>query len=250
MKRLILCASAIIVLFLFCLPVFADTGPETVDNAKSPWFGDVEAGYQMTTGNTETRSLNGQMSIGYDSGDWHHEAGFRTVYSHEKEDGTTTQRFLATGKTKYGFNENDSLYGLSIYENDRFSAYNYRVTLSAGYHRQILFTDRLEWSAEIGPGYRYSNYREDGISSDDEAIAHVGTVFLYRFTQRTSFREEISVDAGDENTAIRSVSSLRISLSEQLSLRLTHIIRHVTGVPDDTKKTDTETFFSLGYVFP
>ena len=250
MKRLPFFASTILFLFLLCLSAGADTGPETTDNDGSPWFGDVEAGYQMTTGNTETRSLNGQMSVGYDSARWRHEAGFRTVYSHEKEDGTTAQRFLSTGRTMYRFTETDSLYGLSVYENDRFSTFAYRVTLSTGYHRQILLTDRLEWSAEIGPGYRYSNYRDDGISSDDEVIAHVGTVFLYQFTQRTTFREEISVDAGDENTAIRSVSSLRISLSDRLSLRLTHIIRHITDVPDDTEKTDTETFFSLGYAFP
>ena len=235
---------------IFCaLLIFSPGTGIASETRSSPWQGDVELGYQMTTGNTESRSLNAKIGIIYESARWRHGLGYETVYSYEKQEGTTAQRFLASGRTNYKIDTRNSVYGLALYENDRFSAYKYQVTVSTGYSRQIIMSDRVEWSAEIGPGYRYNNFRDDELSSQEEFIIHMGTLFIYRFTDTTSFKEELSVDAGDENTIIRSTSSLRVLLSESLSLRVSYLIRHVTDVPEETEKTDTETFVSLSYAF-
>ena len=206
-------------------------------------------GYTMSTGNTESRTLNAKLELIGDAREWRHRLQYETRYSHETEEGTTAQRFLVSGRTNYRIDDRNDAYGRVLYENDRFSAYNYQATVSAGYNRWIIETESTEWSAEIGPGFRYSNYREPGLSSAEEPILHVGTIFLHRFTPTISFEEELTVDAGDEFTIIRSLSSLRIMLTNQLSLRVSYMIRHLTDVPDDTEATDTETFLSLAYSF-
>jgi putative salt-induced outer membrane protein len=215
----------------------------------SPLTGDIEMGYLMSTGNTETRSLNAKLASAYTSEKWRHQFAYETLYSYEKEEGTTAQRFLVSGQTNYRFDEKNSVYALTLYENDRFAGYDYQLTASAGYSRQIIMSDRMEWLAEIGPGYRLTEFPENGGPIEEEAIIHIGSIFLYRFTETTSFREELSVDTGNDNTIARSVSSLRVMLRDHLSLRISYTIRHVADVPDDTEKTDTETFVSLAYGF-
>jgi putative salt-induced outer membrane protein len=231
------------------LVLFLPTGLFAAETPSGPWQGNVELGYLMSTGNTETRSLNAKMGVAYETEKWRHSLGYETVYSHEKEEGTTAQRFLVSGRTNYNIDPRNGVYALTLYENDRFSAYDYQVTASAGYNRKIILTEKTEWSAEIGPGYRYSRFKDDTISSEEEAIVHLGTDFLYRFTDTIAFVEELTADAGEDNTIIRSTSSLRVMLRDQLSLRLSYHVRHVTDVPQDVEKTDTETFVSLAYDF-
>ncbi len=214
-----------------------------------PWQGNVELGYMMSTGNTESRTLNARLEGARETPQWLHRLQYETKYSHETDEGTTAQRFLVSGRTNYRLDERNAIYGLALYENDRFSGYNYQVTLSTGYNRRIIDTDRTEWSAEIGPGFRYSNFREEGRSSEEEPILHMGTLFLHRFTPTIAFEEELTVDSGDEFTIIRSLSSFRVTLTDNLSLRLSFMIRHLTDVPEDTENTDTETFLSLAYGF-
>jgi putative salt-induced outer membrane protein len=215
----------------------------------SPLAGDIELGYLMSTGNTETRSLNAKLSVAYTSERWRHQFAYETLYSYEEEEGTTAQRFLVSGQTNYRFDERNSAYALTLYENDRFAGYDYQLTASAGYSRQIIMSGRMEWLAEIGPGYRLTEFPENGGPIEEEAIIHFGSVFLYRFTDTTSFREELSVDTGNDNTIVRSVSSLRVMLRDHLSLRISYTIRHVADVPENAEKTDTETFVSLAYGF-
>lgn len=217
------------------------------ENGPSRWEGEAELGYLMSTGNTESRSLNAALGIGYTTEKWRHRFAYETVYSYEKNEGTTAQRFLVSGRTRYDLGGRNALYGLSLYENDRFAGYDYQFTLSAGYSRQLVMTDSIEWSAEIGPGYRRTRLSGDEESTEEEALAHLGTVFEYRFTDNISFKEDLSVDAGDAQTIVRSATSLRILLIESISLRISHVIRHVTDVPEDTKKTDTNTFLALVY---
>jgi len=243
--------KTLIWIVIFCAIgwIFVPASAMASENEPSPWEGDIELGYLMSTGNTETRSLNAALGVGYKTAKWGHRLAYETIYSYEKEEGTTAQRFLVSGRTNYHFDDRNAAYGLSLYENDRFAGYDYQLTLSVGYNRQIMMTDRVEWSAEIGPGYRLTEFSDDNGSTEEEAILHVGTDFLYRFTDTMSFREVLSVDAGAENTIVRSVSALRITLRDSLSLRISHTIRHVTDVPEDTEKTDTETFVSLVYDF-
>lgn len=245
MKWISLLSSGIFAILILCL-----TGSGiAAESEPSGWEGDVEIGYMKSTGNSESESLNAKLALARETTKWRHALHYETVYTHEKDQGTTAQRFLVTGRTNYNFDDRNAAYVLGLYENDRFSSYDYQMTVSTGYKRQIIETEDTEWSAEVGPGYRYSNYRDDTRESDDEIIVHAGTLFLYRFTDDITFNEDLSADSGEESTVIRSTTSFRIMLREQLSLRLSYMVRHVTEVPDEIEKTDTETFVSLGYEF-
>ncbi len=242
-------------LFAFCL--FLSAQPVSADNsaAVTPagWSAEAELGYLKTSGNTKTQSLNAKLGILYDSPDWRNSLQFETVYGSEEseetgEDVTTNQRFLASGKTDYRFDSKNSMYALALYEDDRFSGYEYQATVSAGYNRRIIETEKMEWSAEIGPGYRFAEVEEDG-ESKEELIVHVASLFIYQVSQTALFQEEISLDAGADNAITRSTTSLRVNINDHLAMKVSFRVKHTSDTPIDTASTDTETALTLVYGF-
>ncbi|MFW6081433.1 MAG: DUF481 domain-containing protein [Desulfosalsimonas sp.] len=223
---------------------------------KSPWQAEAELGYLMTSGNTETQNLNTKLGATREGTRWRHNLHAEALYSSEEDedtgdDETTSQKFLLSGKTNYKFSKASSAYLLGLYEDDRFSGYDYQATVSAGYARQFVKTDRMELSGEIGPGYRYSKLKDDEASDEDEGevILRVGGFFSYRLGEASVFSQEVSVAAGDEKTITRSTTALRSRIAGNLAMKASYSIKHTSAVPPDTEKTDTETAITLVYSF-
>ncbi len=227
------------------------------NDAEPPGFsGEGELGYLMTSGNTETQSLNARLGIMYETVRWQNKLQSEAVYGSEEdedtgEDVTTKQRFLVSGKTSYRFDSRNSAFGLAVYDDDRFSGFKYQVTLSAGYNRQIIDSKSISWEAEIGPGYRYNKIEDEETTDADEgeAIVHAGTLFSWAISDTATFTEDISVDTGADNTITRSATSLKLTINDRLSAKISFNLKHTSDVPPEKDKTDTETALTLVYGF-
>jgi|GEM_PF-3485053 len=140
---------------------------------KSPWKSEAEAGYLLTSGNTETQTANAKFNTAYESENWKHRFSAEGVYSSEKSSDTgkneaTAQKYRLLGQTNYKIDEFNSVFGLLTYEDDRFSGYAYQISIVAGYSRQIIKNDTMDLYAEIGPGYRVNKLEDDSASGIDE----------------------------------------------------------------------------------
>ena len=236
-----------LLLILALLPVNAQ--------AESSWDGEGEIGYLMTSGNSETESLNTKLNLGYESTHWRHIGHFEALYSAEEQETetgesemkTSAEKYLVSAKTAYKFTETDYAFLHGSYEDDRFSGYDYQTSFSAGYGRRLFKTERLLMEIEVGPGYRY-NRLDDG-KTEAEAIARGYVLFSAVLTEGSSFKQEFSAEAGEDQTVTKSVSALKAQIVGALSMKASFTAEHTSTVPEDTDNTDTETALTLVYSF-
>lgn len=216
------------------------------ETAKGPWTGSAELGASMSTGNTESSTINGKFKLGYVTGPWTHRLRLETIQS--SEDGEdTANRTLGEFESNYALTERDYLFGVLRGTHDEFSGYKYQTSVAAGYGRKIWISERGSWDAEIGPGVRIAE-TEDG-ERETNAIARVSSSFDYRISDFAKFNQDVTVLAGQDNTEIESVTGLSTSLTETLAMKLSYTVQHNTDVPAGTEKTDTYTSVNLVYNF-
>ncbi|NOY68966.1 MAG: DUF481 domain-containing protein [Deltaproteobacteria bacterium] len=248
------------ILFLFTaliLIAFSGTAALCADTPESsPWKSEAELGYLLTSGNTETQTANAKLNVIRDSESWKHQFGASGVYSSEKSSATgkgtaTAQKYRLSGQSNYKFDDKNAVFGLLTYENDRFSGYKYQLSFAAGYSRQILKTDTLDLSAELGPGYRI-NKLEDGSTSDideTEMVGHAAGFFAWKLSKTATFTQTISVDAGSQSVITRSVTALKSQINGHLAMKASYTVKNTSKVPAGTEKTDTETALTLVFSF-
>ena len=246
----------LIVVFLAIFSGFAGA------SEKSPWEREGELGVLVTSGNSSTESINGKVKLNYEVVDWFNKAAIEGLYSAQEtknDDGTTSkdtsaQKFMASDKSGYNFDELNYIFMLGTYEYDLLSGYYYQVTLSPGYGRRLINTDRTKLEVEVGPGYRFSSVREAGDGDDDKEATFRGAgMFNYKITDKTSFQQNVSVEIGSETTITKSVTALQAQIVGALAMKTSFTLKHNSVPPmnngERTKKTDTETAVTLVYSF-
>ena len=209
--------------------------------------GEAELGYTHLSGNTDSQTLLGKSRLSWLTGDWTHT--LRGEVRNITRDGeTSAEQYLLSGRERYDFNGPHYLFGFARWEKDRFSGYDQQLTAIGGYGRHILNSERHRLSLEAGPGLRRDRVRED----EDENLALLYSALDYQWTLSaySHLRQELSVEAADENTTTRSVSSLTARLNSRLSLRLSYEAKHNSNPPEtaDTR-TDRTTSVTLLYTW-
>jgi putative salt-induced outer membrane protein len=240
-------------ILLIMLIVFSLTG--TAFAADKPLGGEGEIGMMLTTGNSETQSVNGKIGVTYESERLINTLDFQGLYTSEKtedddgveRDKASAQKHEGAIKAGYKFTENDYSFIRGAYLNDRFSGYHYQNTASAGYGRKLITGDRVHLSIELGPGYRYEKLRAGG--SEEDAIFRASGLFSLKLTEGTAFEQELSMETGDDKTITRSVSAIKAQIIAALAMKLSYTIDRQSKVPVDTEKTNTETALALVYGF-
>ncbi|MBT8144420.1 MAG: DUF481 domain-containing protein [Gammaproteobacteria bacterium] len=220
------------------------------------WSGKVAFGVLATTGNSETTNANLNVGAKYDRERWHHTAqlaasGANSVnvtdsgVGEERE--TTAERYKASYKAKFDFNENDYLFGLVNYEKDKFSGYDQQISEAIGYGRRVIDNDRHVLNLEAGAGFKQADLRDGG--SENGAIVRLGTDYRWQISPTSEFTQDLAVERGSDNTYIESVSALKATLVGELGLVLSYTIKNNSDVPAGSEKTDTFTAIQLEYGF-
>ena len=240
-------------ILLILLVIFSLSGMAIA--ADKPFGGEGEIGMMITSGNSDTASANGKIGITYETERLINTLDFQGLYTSEKTEGedgvkrdkASAQKHEGAVKAGYKFTENDYAFIRGAYLNDRFSGYHYQNTVTAGYGRKLIATERVNLSIELGPGYRYEKIRTGG--SEEDAIFRASGLFSLKLTEGTSFEQDLSVETGDDKTITRSVSAIRAQIIGALAMKLSYTIDRQSKVPVGTEKTNTETALALVYGF-
>lgn len=228
-------------------PLFlGGVGVAAADEEAEGLGGEAELGMVTTSGNTNTRSVNGKARLHYLRGPWRHEGRLEGMRTSDHA-GVTAERYLAAAKSDYHFRPSDYVFATVRYEEDRFSGYDYQVSEAVGYGHRLVERERLRLDLEIGVGGRHS--RETGGRTRDEVIARGAGKLAWDISPNSRFTEEVLVESGDSNSYTEAVSALKVMINSRFALKLSLIVKHNSQVPDGVEHTDTLSAVTLVYDF-
>ncbi len=239
------------------MPALAQEAPE--DKAFTL---DGEFGFNLTTGNTETTSINGGLTAKHKLKKWENDYIFEALYREDtteddngvEETDVSAQRFYASGQANYKLtNPNNRIFGFLSYEDNRLGAFDYQGTAALGWSQKVWGTEKSAFEYSIGPGYTFQREQE----TDDDTPVNTNKFFVVRasaaynwfISDTAKFTQTLSTEVGSENTSSRSESALSAQISGALSLKVAFRVDHNTDVAGDLENTDTETAITLVYSF-
>ncbi|NNL55621.1 MAG: DUF481 domain-containing protein [Woeseia sp.] len=229
-------------IMVFSVPVSAIAQEES----EQPWSGKATLGYLATSGNTENSTLNTGVEVGFASGEWQHIATALAISASEN-DNSTAEAYEMGWKTERNLSDRSFLFGRLNWRKDLFSGYDTQFSQTLGYGYRLIETDTHLLNLEAGAGARQSEL-QDG-TKENETIFRGGAYYKWLFSETAEFRQDLTTEAGSENTYLESVTAVSAKLLGDLALVASFTIKHNTDVPALTEETDTYTALSLEYAF-
>ena len=227
--------------------------------APSTTKGEVELGVISTTGNTETNSVKGVVSITQDLDAWKGTYVLNALYKDEKVDDNgvektqiSAEKYFASSQFDYKLlNKHSALFVFASYEDDRFSGYDYQGSFALGYSDRVLRTQPHDMTLSAGPGYSINKSSEDG-EINRSVIIRLAMDYKYQISESARFQQVLSTEAAvdsEDNSKSKSETSIAAKVVGGLSLKAGFAVTHNSEVPNGTENTDTSTTLSLLYVF-
>ena len=245
---------SILLITLFSSMLLAEeSGNAEIAKEEPVWTGGVQFGYVLSTGNTETENLNGKFNIEHKSTDWLQSAKLE-AFSSSDQDLTTAERYKLEYQADLKLENKDSyLFVNTTYEEDRFSGFDYRSTLSGGYGFRYYDENDMTLDTELGVGYRYSVTDIDPITnestSDGEALIRAAAKYKWQIEENRSLVSDLTIEAGEETTITNFELGFVTMIAGDLSLKVGYLARHTSEVPVDKENLDTVTSINLLYAF-
>lgn len=221
-----------------------DIPKETAE--KSLWKASAELGYVATSGNTSTETLNAKGAVSTDRKNWRHKAEITALKS-EDAINTTAEKYTFFAQSDYKLTSPNFLFGNVNYENDKFSGFQYQVTETIGYGRRVVDNERVSLDLEIGPGAR--QVKLDTGETASEGIVRGAAKLYWNVSETSKFSEVLTVEAGEDVSISKSVTSLSSKINGSLSMKITYTYKLTSEVPLGVDDTDTETAVTLVYNF-
>lgn len=210
------------------------------------WSGSAELGLLAKSGNTESETLNGKLNLVRDSQPWRN--SFRLEASNTSADDVRTgEKYVAETKADYKLTESSYFFGQVLYEDDRFSGFDYQASATFGYGNEVIKTEEINLFLEIGPGYRVSEL-ESGVT-DEEAVVRLAERFNWALSKTAKLEQSLAVLAGDELTTTEFKVSVTSNLTEAFALKVGYGLKYSDTVPAANKHADQETSVALVYSF-
>jgi putative salt-induced outer membrane protein len=233
-------------MFLSTTSVFAQDAEE--EEAARKWEGAGEFGFVNTTGNTESKALNMRLNFTYNMERWRHR--FLATALMTSEDGIEdNERYTTEIQSDRKFGEKSWLFGVFRWDADKFGSYDPQVTLTAGYGRQLMKSEKHELKGEIGAGYRKLEERISGLSNS-EAIVRLLLEDTWQVFKTTRWENRLLVETGSSNTFTQFDTGLAVAMTDAFAVKLGWQMRNNSKIPpEDEHNTDTITSINLVYNF-
>ena len=237
------------VLFLTAASVYAHE-EEAEEEVVKPWEGAGEFGFVNTTGNTESQALNLKLNFIRTGERWRHRFTGTALMTSENGD-KDNERYTMEVQSDRSLSERSWLFGAFRWDADKFGSYDPQLSLTTGYGRQLMKSEKHELRGEIGGGYRKLEARETGQTTSE----FIGRFLLddsWQVFASTLWTNRILVEAGSSNTFTQFNSGLAVSMNSKFAVKLGYEVRHNTDVPvgiSDSENTDTITSVNLVYNF-
>lgn len=214
------------------------------EEAGANWEATSELGYVMTSGNSETETLNAKFNASTEYTDWKHILTLEAMSS-TSNDVQSSEKYLTQWQSDYKISERSYGLGVITWEKDRFGSYDHSTSVALGLGYKVMDNDDMKLNLELAPGYR-SIVDENGNNTED-AIVRFAETFSWKLSETSTLDQNLSSEYGESNTATRFGISLTSQVSGALSTKLGYNLKHNSDVPTNTKSVDREAVVTLVY---
>lgn len=227
--------------------IFVNNAFAKEDEMKKAFRASLEGGATIVNGNSKTTSYYSDVKTEYDFKEkWKNILQGRAENKSEN-DIRSKEYYRLNNQTRYAFSQaNYALLELE-YVDDRFGGYDYRLSETLGLGREIYKNEKINFSGQVGGGYRQIKL-SDGTQSSVFA-ARTAFDFKWQLTKSIYFNEHLDISIDREATITRSEANLKAQLNSSLYLKLFYLIENKSSVPAGVKNTDSTTMVILGYEF-
>jgi putative salt-induced outer membrane protein len=222
--------------------------PVPAEPKKSLWDGSVGVGLTLTSGNSDTLMVNGNVQANrkWDRNELN--LGADGTYG---EDSGTKNAEQARGYGQYNRLFTERVFGYARAEglHDAIADVDYRFTLSPGAGYYFIKTTNTTLRAELGPGWIYEC--RDGVT-DDYFTLRLAERFDKKLNDTVKLWEALEylpqVDRF-ENYIINAEIGIEVALSKKLVERTFFQDTYDSEPAPGRKKNDMKLVFAIGYKF-
>tara|TARA_R110000868_G_scaffold189695_2_gene433084 strand:+ start:129191 stop:129925 length:735 start_codon:yes stop_codon:yes gene_type:complete len=220
---------------------------ELVSDIFTGWEGDIEAGANFASGNTNKENLRFGATLNKEgeAKAWGHTVK-ASAHSATENNIRSEEKYRIIGQSRYNISTTNYVFGEAEYVNERLNGYQYRVSEGIGYGHKFYNTKQLRVAGEVSVGGRHSLDTQE--VKENSALAKLSGKANWVINESIELAEDFSISFAD-STITLSETSLKNKLSESLYLKVGVTIEHNSDVPSAKKNTDTLTSLSLGYKF-
>jgi putative salt-induced outer membrane protein len=212
------------------------------------WSGAGELGLVVSSGNTDTSTVNAKLGLKKEDQAWLYEGSIQALRA-EGSDEVTAERWEVAAKAGYKVNDRSYIYGSYRHEDDNFAPFERQTIIAVGYGRQIIKNEATQLSFEAGPGYKWVDPQSWEFDSQGELVVRGNMDFKHAFNENVSLYDTLLLESGSDNTFLQNDIGVQVKMTESLALKTGVLVRHNTDVVAPTKKTDTLTTLNLVYGF-
>ncbi|GGI79397.1 DUF481 domain-containing protein [Shewanella gelidii] len=212
---------------------------------------EIEAGFQLNTGNTESSSFNSRVKLVYDGEASKQEATVKAYFASDSEK-TTAEKYDLQLQSNYKLKEG-YIFGRGDFTWDEFGSYTRLSTVSSGYGFDVVNNSKTNLSLEVGPGYRYSmpNQTDDDPSprSTRELILRAATKLEHKVHEYTTINADLTAESGKDNNTLTLDLNYKNLVFQDWAFKIGVNVKYTEVVPEGSEQVDTITSFNLLYTF-
>lgn len=147
------------------------------------WTGSIGAGMALTSGNTDTSTVNVGYEVLKDHGTdiVFKSAGLYLKGSNNGE--SNVDRANADGRVEYKLSPRLAAFGMTTYARDRFKAIDYLVAPTGGLSYKVIATPRTDWAVDGSVGMVFEKNTGRDLNKDGAIIA--GEKLTHKFNDKT-----------------------------------------------------------------
>lgn len=212
------------------------------------WKGEAELGGSRATGNSDNERVDAKLKVENKIGRWGNEFDLSFDFARENRE-TSAQRFRSRWQTNYDLTERVYAFGVVLYEDDKFSGFEYEVTEGAGLGWRVFDRETLTWNLEAGPGGRHSKEEESG-KVENEVVGRARSKFFWKLSDSAELTNDTTFTFSGDRLVSADTIALTTTIIGPLLGRLSFEVTHDSNPPDEeTEELNTLSKASLVYRF-
>ena len=242
--------SSLSLLFAFCLfsqSAFAQTTPPPPPG----WAGSASAGLALTSGNSDTSTVNAAYELKRDTGGPLLFKSSGLLVWGKSEGILNSDRLGLDGRVERALSERTSLYAQTQYLRDSFKEIDYLIAPTLGLTRLLVKNDRTELGVDGGVGGVWE--KNPGLDADLDGAVTAGQKFTHKITATTELVQKVAAlwkmdDFGDSLYVFGAGIAASITTATQMKIEFLDTYK-AKPPSAGVQKNDIATLVSFVYKF-